>query len=101
MRRIAVAISAAFAIAPLVAEARITSVTWEAARSQAPSVFPGQSAAFGGSSFGTVGRYEKLRGTATGELDPNDSRNKVITDIELAPRNAAGMVTYSMEREEG
>ena len=88
MRRIAVAISAAFAVAPLVAEARITSVTWDA-RSQSP--------AFGGLSFGTVGQYEKLRGTATGELDPNDPRNKVITDIELAPRNAAGMVTYSMD----
>jgi len=92
MRTIALAISAAFAVAPLVAEARITSVTWDA-RSQSP--------AFGGLSFGTVGQYEKLRGTATGELDPNDPRNKVITDIELAPRNAAGMVTYSMEREEG
>jgi len=88
MKTIALAIGAAFAVAPLVAEARITSVTWDA-RSQSP--------AFGGLSFGTVGQYEKLRGTATGELDPNDPRNKVITDIELAPHNAAGMVTYSMD----
>jgi len=97
MRTIALAITAAFAVAPLIAEARITSVTWDPARSQAPSMFPGQSAAFGGLSFGGVGQYEKLRGTATGELDPNDPRNKVITDIELATRNAAGMVTYSMD----
>jgi len=97
MRTIALAITAAFAVAPLIAEARITSVTWDPARSQAPSMFPGQSAAFGGLSFGSVGQYEKLRGTATGELDPNDPRNKVITDIELATRNAAGMVTYSMD----
>ena len=95
--RIALAVAAAFALSAELAEARITSVTWDAARSQAPSMFPGQSAAFGASSFGTVGQYEKLRGTATGELDPNDPRNKVITDIELAPRNAAGMVTYSMD----
>ncbi len=95
--RIALAVAAAFALSAQLAEARITSVTWDPARSQAPSMFPGQSAAFGGSSFGTVGQYEKLRGTATGELDPNDPRNKVITDIELAPRNAAGMVTYSMD----
>src|SRR2546426_2435284 len=97
MRTIALAITAAFAVAPLIAEARITSVTWDPARSQAPSMFPGQSAAFGGLSFGSVGQYEKLRGTATGELDPNDPRNKVITDIELATRNAAGMVTYSTD----
>src|SRR5436190_12838162 len=97
MRTIALAITAAFAVAPLIAEARITSVTWDPARSQAPSMLPGQSAAFGGLSFGGVGQYEKLRGTATGELDPNDPRNKVITDIELATRNAGGMVTYSMD----
>src|SRR6266581_661701 len=97
MRTIALAITAAFAVAPLIAEARITSVTWDPARSQAPNMFPGQSAAFGGLSFGSVGQYEKLRGTATVELDPNDPRNKVITDIELATRNAAGMVTYSMD----
>ena len=95
--RIALAVAAAFALSAQLAEARITSVTWDPARSQAPSMFPGQSAAFGGLSFGTVGQYEKLRGTATGELDPNDPRNKVITDIELAPRSAAGMVTYSMD----
>jgi len=95
--RIALAVAAAFSLSAQLAEARITSVTWDPARSQAPSMFPGQSAAFGGASFGSVGQYEKLRGTATGELDPNDPRNKVITDIELAPRNAAGMVTYSMD----
>lgn len=98
MRTIAVAVSATFALAPLAAEARITGVTWDPARSQAPSMFPGQSPTFGGLSFGAVGQYEKLRGTATGELDPNDPRNKVITDIALAPRNpATGMVEYSMD----
>src|SRR2546430_9878342 len=62
----ALAVAAAFSLSAQLAEARITSVTWDAARSQAPSMFPGQAAAFGGSSFGTVGQYEKLRGTATG-----------------------------------
>jgi hypothetical protein len=97
VRRIAFAITAAFAVAPLVAEARITGVTWTESRSQAPSVFPSNEYAFGGLSFGAVGQYEKLRGTATGELDPNDPRNKVIADIQLAPRNGAGMVTYTMD----
>jgi len=39
--------------------------------------------------------YEKLTGRFTGELDPRLPQNAVITDIELAPRNARGMVEYS------
>jgi hypothetical protein len=95
--RIALTLAAAFAVCAQSAEARVTRVQWDPARSQSPTVFPGQSPTFGGLSFGSVGQYEKLRGTAWGELDPNDPRNKVITDIELAPRNAAGMVEYSMD----
>ena len=87
MKTVAVCVSAAFALTASLAEARITGVTWDPARSQAPSMFPLNSYAFGGLSFGSVGQYEKLRGTATGELDPNDPRNKVIADIQLAPRN--------------
>jgi hypothetical protein len=40
-------------------------------------------------------RYEKLTGRFTGELDPKLPQNAIITDIELAPRNARGMVEYS------
>jgi hypothetical protein len=39
--------------------------------------------------------YEKLTGRFTGELDPKLPQNALITDIELAPRNARGMVEYS------
>src|SRR5437868_13796985 len=46
------------------------------------------SPAFGGQSFGTAGAYETLAGRAFGELDPNDPHNSIITDINLAPRNA-------------
>ncbi len=53
--------------------------------------------AFEGRSFGAVGAYQKLRGKAYGELDPSDSRNAVITDLALAPRNARGHVEYSMD----
>src|SRR5207249_4913115 len=56
-----------------------------------------ESPTFEGKTFGSVGAYEKLRGTAFGEVDPNDPQNAVITDIELAPRNARGMVEYSMD----
>ena len=52
--------------------------------------------AFEGATFGAVGAYEQLDGTAYGEIDPRDPLNAVITDIALAPRNAGGMVEYSM-----
>ena len=69
------------------AEARITNIVITAKTSPA----------FGGMSFGTVGQYEQLDGTASGEIDPKDPRNAVIQDIELAPRNSRGMVEYSMD----
>ena len=56
-----------------------------------------RTAPFGGVSFGAVGQYEKLRGTAFGELRPLDRHNAIIEDIEFAPRNAAGRVEYSMD----
>ena len=56
-----------------------------------------ESPAFEGRHFGAVGPYEKLRGRAHGEVDPDDPRNAVITDIELAPRNTRGLVEYSMD----
>jgi Alpha/beta hydrolase domain len=87
---------AALVAAPA-AEARITHIVIDCARSQSPTFCPGQSPTFGGLSFGTVGQYEKLRGTAFGELDPLDQHNDVITDISLAPRKANGKVQYSMD----
>src|SRR3989441_1426468 len=56
-----------------------------------------ESPALGGKTFGDVGAYEKLRGKAYGEVDPADPRNALITDIQLAPRNANGKVSYSMD----
>jgi Alpha/beta hydrolase domain len=56
-----------------------------------------ESPTFEGVSFGEVGQYEKVRVRAFGEVDPNDPRNAVIADIQLAPRNARGMVEYSMD----
>jgi hypothetical protein len=52
--------------------------------------------AFDGASFGAVGPYEQLDGTAYGEVDPRDPLNAVIQDLQLAPRNARGMIEYSM-----
>jgi Alpha/beta hydrolase domain len=56
-----------------------------------------QSPTFGGLSFGNVGTYEKIFARAYGEVDPSDRRNALITDIDLAPRNANGMVEYSTD----
>src|ERR1700719_21143 len=69
------------------AEARITQIV--ISRVESPT--------FGGASFGSVGQFEKLVGTAYGELDPRDPHNRIIQDIALAPRNAKGMVQYSMD----
>ena len=51
--------------------------------------------AFGGGSFGNTGPYQRLTGRVTGELDPADPANAIIQDINLAPRNAHGMVEYT------
>ena len=95
-KRIVLAVAVAVALFAQLAEARIVRIEFDPARSQSPSYF-GQSPTFGGLSFGTVGQYEKLRGIAFGELDPADPLNAVITDLDLAPRNAAGKVEYSMD----
>jgi len=69
------------------AEAHITKIT--ITRIESPT--------FGGTSFGGVGQYEKLIGTVTGEVDPNDRRNEVVVDVKLAPKNGKGMVEYSTD----
>jgi hypothetical protein len=50
--------------------------------------------AFGGHSFAGVGQYEFITGIATGEVDPNNPQNSLITDLQLAPKNPAGHVVY-------
>lgn len=73
----------------ILAQRGIKRIVIDPARSESPT--------FGGLSFGSVGQYEKLRGTASGELDPADPLNAVITDLQLAPVNDQGMVDYSMD----
>jgi hypothetical protein len=45
-----------------------------------------------GRSFGDAGAYEKVAGILRFETDPALPINRAITDLELAPRNAAGRV---------
>ena len=47
-----------------------------------------------GQSFGSAGPYVNVRGRVHGQLDPRDRRNRIIQDLDLAPRNAAGKVEY-------
>jgi hypothetical protein len=58
---------------------------------------PSQMPTFAGTTFGSVGTYDKIRGTASGTLDPKDPKNAVITDIALAPVDANGLVEYNMD----
>ena len=51
----------------------------------------------GGQSFGRVGPYEELAGTVRLSVDPDHPRNQIITDLELAPRNAGGLVEFSTD----
>ncbi len=50
-----------------------------------------------GAMYGTTGAYERVRGTFKGELDPADARNKVIVNLDKAPRNARGLVEYEAD----
>ena len=50
-----------------------------------------------GASFGAAGAYERVTGTARGELDPLDARNRGIVNLDRAPKNAAGRVEYQVE----
>ena len=51
----------------------------------------------GGHAFGSGGTYEKVRGTVEFQIDPTDPRNAIITDLNLAPRNADGLVSFDAD----
>jgi hypothetical protein len=82
----AVLFATALGIFAAPAQAKVKRIVIDKAKSESP--------AYGGKTFGSVGAYEKLVGHAYGELDPKDPHNSIITDIQLAPRNAHGMVEY-------
>jgi hypothetical protein len=48
-----------------------------------------------GKAFGTTGPYEKLSGTIYFAVDPRNSANQIIADIDKAPKNADGRVEFS------
>jgi hypothetical protein len=71
---------------PLAAGAHITDITVDSVKPFADSV-----------PFGDAGAYERVTGTARGELNPGDARNRAIVNIDKAPRNSAGNVEYVVD----
>lgn len=53
----------------------------------------------GGASYGSVGQYEDLKGYAIGELDPSNSLNAGIVNLNKAPLNSHGRVQYQVDVE--
>src|SRR3984893_226078 len=50
-----------------------------------------------GKAFGAVGAYEKLAGKVYFAVDPNNPHNKIIADIDKAPKNSEGKVEFSAD----
>jgi hypothetical protein len=47
--------------------------------------------------FGDAGSYERVTGTARGELDPQAAQNHDIVGLDKAPRNGRGLVEYETD----
>lgn len=72
---------------PLAIQARVTEII----------VTKTESPTFGGTEFGKVGQYERLEGIIKCEVDPKQSLNAVIVNIDKAPKNAKGFVEYDVD----
>jgi hypothetical protein len=51
----------------------------------------------GGKAFGSVGSYEKLSGKVYFAVSTDNPHNKIIADLDKAPRNAQGKVEFSSD----
>jgi hypothetical protein len=51
----------------------------------------------GGKAFGLAGAYEKLVGKVYFEVDPQNANNRVIVDVDKAPRNQRGAVGFASD----
>ena len=47
-----------------------------------------------GKPYGLAGAFERIEGTIYFAVDPNNPANRIITDIDYAPRNADGKVEF-------
>ncbi len=81
--RVSVALTLVLLLIPAAADAQVTKLE-----------FLSREPVANGQAFGAAGAYEQIRGRIYGEVDPRDAHNRIIQDIELAPRNARGKVEY-------
>ena len=58
-----------------------------------------ESPAFEGRSFGSVGTYDRVIARATIAVAPDDAANRIIVDLDRAPRNAQGLVEAATDVE--
>jgi Alpha/beta hydrolase domain len=69
---------------------------WQTARAEVKQiVIASREPWLNGRSLGPAGAYEKLQGRVVYAINPKDAANSQIADVELAPRNSAGMVEFS------
>ena len=88
MRRVALALAGTALVSFSFVEAQARIVRLEITKTEP---------AFGGRGFGEIGVFERVTGKAHGEVDPQSPANAMIQDIALAPRNAKGMVEYTID----
>ena len=50
-----------------------------------------------GKSFGAAGPYERIVAKVLFEIDPKQPANRIISDIDFAPRNEKGLVEFSSD----
>src|SRR5712691_4145045 len=75
-----------FALAPATIRAEVTRVE-----------ISNRQEVLGGKAFGEVGAYEKLVGKVYFAVAPENPHNRIISDIEKAPRNSQGKVEFSAD----
>src|ERR1700739_942928 len=51
----------------------------------------------GGKAFGAAGPYEKLTGKVHFAVSPDNPHNRIIADLDKAPRNGQGKVEFSSD----
>jgi hypothetical protein len=51
----------------------------------------------GGKNFGATGAYEKLTGKIYFAIDPKNPHNRIIADLDKAPKNTQGRVEFSAD----
>jgi hypothetical protein len=56
-----------------------------------------RTAVLDGAPFGSAGAYERIVGKAHFAVDPKLAANRIIADIDLAPRNAEGKVEFAAD----